>query len=548
MSLCSIDDCCKTDSGHLITNLCEEHYEEYVRSARTASSIFTEKKNEEIRGQKERKVLLCSITGCTEANHGATGGHLCLKHFDEFMTTDIRTSDSFGFIKYKNEEIALQKEQQEVKRQEDERTFFPCSVASCKGLRHKKEKLCGECFEEYKASDPRMNLITFLASKNTKDEILSPVPVMININGIVPNTTDMSNAFASAIGKQESNKDGMVTFKISLPNSAHALFTPTREQLTMTPHTKDDCPRCEDQIRGGRKTCFSHKEDDSCRVLGCARETNSKFGDYCQHHNNLYNKSDCNYWDEFCQDLLTKEGCEECKEHQDMCCVKTCIAHIGDECDVYYCHNKTNEEESLCATCLDVYFKDTICDSYYDFTTAVFSGEIEALKHLSYHCQDITIKGPKEAFMDKALQVLTDDSKEAAKRLAGKQFVKLVRDPLAAAIARGIDPNDEALRAKLSAFLRSDLGEVFMGGFLSLGLEMAPSIGNGVNREIARELRVEAMANGGDQLLDVVMGPLRSVISSFVQGEVPAALDAVNQTLTKVDVAVAEVVEEKVNR
>ena len=445
-------------------------------------------------------------------NHGATGGHLCLQHFDEFMTTDIRKSDSFGFIKYKNEEIAKQ----------HAKPF--CSIAGCiERVIAEGGVFCSTHRSEWYNS-PFTLSSDFVKHKN--EEI--------------------------ALQKEQQEvkrpESGMVTFKISLPNSAHALFTPTREQLTMTPHTKEDCPLCEDQIRRGRKTCFSHKEDDSCRVLGCARDTNSKFGDYCQHHNNLYNKSDCNSWDEFCQDLLTKEGCEECKEHQDMCCVKTCTAHIGDECDVYYCHNKTTTEESLCETCLKVYQDDVTYAGYYDFTTAVFSGEIEALKHLSYHCQDITIKGPKEAFMDKALQVLTDDSKEAAKRLAGKQFVKLVRDPLAAAIARGIDPNDEALRAKLSAFLKSDLGEVFMGGFLSLGLEMAPSIGNGVNREIARELRVEAMANGGDQLLDVVMGPLRSVISSFVQGEVPAALDAVNQTLTKVEVAVADVVEEKVNR
>ena len=223
---------------------------------------------------------------------------------------------------------------------------------------------------------------------------------------------------------------------------------------------------------------------------------------------------------------------------------KCCSEHMEEDtskakCDVLLCNNGA-PDDTTCGDCHNDYLASDI-DRYEKWTQSLLTpGELEFLRK-----EVVTMA------QNKMTQILTDDGKEAAKRLAGKQFVKLVREPLAAAIARGINPNDEGLRQRASEFLRSDLGEVFMGGFLSLGLEMAPSVSGGVNKEIARELRIEAMANGGDQLLDVVMGPLRAVVSSFVQGEIPAALEQVSHNVTKVEISEAEVEqpqESKVNR
>jgi hypothetical protein len=116
--------------------------------------------------------------------------------------------------------------------------------------------------------------------------------------------------------------------------------------------------------------------------------------------------------------------------------------------------------------------------------------------------------------------VLRNDANDAAWRLAGSQFVKLTRDPLAGALTRHLGPGDESLRARVAAFLETELGTALLASLLSAGLSALPQgLGPGdVTDRLARELRVRAMAGAGDVMADVLMGPLREVMAMYLRG------------------------------
>lgn len=118
----------------------------------------------------------------------------------------------------------------------------------------------------------------------------------------------------------------------------------------------------------------------------------------------------------------------------------------------------------------------------------------------------------------KALQVAVEDAEQAAWRTAGAQFVKLTRDPMVAMLCRHISPNDESIRVKLAAFLETEVGGAMLSAFLSLALSALPKVGGDVPAKLARELRVRAMSDVGDVLADLLMGPLREVMVTYLSG------------------------------
>lgn len=117
------------------------------------------------------------------------------------------------------------------------------------------------------------------------------------------------------------------------------------------------------------------------------------------------------------------------------------------------------------------------------------------------------------------LQTLQTDATDAAWRTAGAQFVKLARDPLAAVLCRHLGPDDPAFRARVAAFLQTELGASILSAVLSAGLSALPQASGPVPERLARELRVRAMSGVGDTLADVLMGPLREVASLYLRGE-----------------------------
>lgn len=116
------------------------------------------------------------------------------------------------------------------------------------------------------------------------------------------------------------------------------------------------------------------------------------------------------------------------------------------------------------------------------------------------------------------LKSLEVDATDAAWRLAGSQFVKLAREPIVALLSRHLGPDDPSLRARIAAFLDTELGASLLSGVLSLGLAAMPLPAGDVSHKLSRELRVRAMAGTSDVIADVLMGPLRQVAVTYLQG------------------------------
>ena len=139
----------------------------------------------------------------------------------------------------------------------------------------------------------------------------------------------------------------------------------------------------------------------------------------------------------------------------------------------------------------------------------------------------------KEQTMDtkSITKTLATDATEAAWRTAGSQFVKLAREPLVGLLTRHLAPGDDAFRARLAAFLETELGTALLASMLSASLSAMPQTTGDVPQKLARELRVRAMADAGDVLADVLMGPLRQVMALYLQDPQGAPQLGVAQTM-----------------
>ncbi len=115
------------------------------------------------------------------------------------------------------------------------------------------------------------------------------------------------------------------------------------------------------------------------------------------------------------------------------------------------------------------------------------------------------------------LATLEHDAQDAAWRLAGTQFVKLMRDPLVGLLSRHLAPGDDAMRGRIASFLETELGAALLSAMLSAALSSLPRGVGPVPDRLARELRVRAMTDAGDVVADLVMGPMRQVMALYLQ-------------------------------
>lgn len=120
----------------------------------------------------------------------------------------------------------------------------------------------------------------------------------------------------------------------------------------------------------------------------------------------------------------------------------------------------------------------------------------------------------KKGLMSRVVDAAKVEVPEAAVRVAGRQTVKLAIEPLSAWLAG----SDSETRQALATLLRSPGGRVMVGTTVGLALQqMIPKETDPGKKtfleQLARELRVEALATGGDALADLVMDPLRHVIA-----------------------------------
>lgn len=152
------------------------------------------------------------------------------------------------------------------------------------------------------------------------------------------------------------------------------------------------------------------------------------------------------------------------------------------------------------------------------------------------HTPESIITGAPTMDTKTLTQTIKVDASEAAWRTAGSQFVKLAREPLVGLLTRHLAPGDDAFRARLAAFLETELGTALLASVLSASLSAMPQTTGDVPQKLARELRVRAMADAGDVLADVLMGPLRQVMALYLQDPQGAPQLGVAQT-TAVDFA-----------
>lgn len=112
------------------------------------------------------------------------------------------------------------------------------------------------------------------------------------------------------------------------------------------------------------------------------------------------------------------------------------------------------------------------------------------------------------------------DLSQASIRIQARQFLNLVQEPIAANLASKIDPNnsDPGMKDKLIAFFATESGKAIFGILVSLIVETL-GLENSVIAAINKEIRVESMAVIGDEVADVIMGPLREVLSNFAAGK-----------------------------
>ncbi len=160
--------------------------------------------------------------------------------------------------------------------------------------------------------------------------------------------------------------------------------------------------------------------------------------------------------------------------------------------------------------------------------------DTDALAATLARASNETLNQVKQAHATKGAQTMTTldqakvDASEAALRTAAKQLAKAARDPLAGAVARHLAPGDDGMRAKVAALLETEAGLAMLKALLSLALDAIPQAGTR-GAALAHELRVQAMADGADLALDLVMGPLREVVALYLQdpgGVAAPALDA----------------------
>lgn len=140
------------------------------------------------------------------------------------------------------------------------------------------------------------------------------------------------------------------------------------------------------------------------------------------------------------------------------------------------------------------------------------------------------ITGAAPSKTTQILNTLQNDAVDAAWRTAGSQFVKLARDPLVALISRHLAPGDDSMRMKIAMFLQTEVGAALLASVLSIGLSAVPANAGPAPARLARELRVKAMADVGDLVAEVIMGPLRQVMSLYLQ-DVGGMVNAVAPSL-----------------
>jgi hypothetical protein len=112
---------------------------------------------------------------------------------------------------------------------------------------------------------------------------------------------------------------------------------------------------------------------------------------------------------------------------------------------------------------------------------------------------------------------LAKDASEAVKRTAAKQFLRLMTTPAVGLLLRHLDPaGSDTTRARIATFLGGPIGQ---GGLAFLLGVVLPKVWPNDSRVavLATELRRTGLELVGDSVMEVLMGPLREVLTLYLQ-------------------------------
>jgi len=111
------------------------------------------------------------------------------------------------------------------------------------------------------------------------------------------------------------------------------------------------------------------------------------------------------------------------------------------------------------------------------------------------------------------LTAVKHDAKEAARRTAANQLLKTVKTPLIKALSAKF--GNEAM---VAAFLETPIGEAVLGMTLAVALGLVPVEGAKTSavHALAEEVRIQSATKVTDLLADVLLDPLRNVLSSYL--------------------------------
>lgn len=154
---------------------------------------------------------------------------------------------------------------------------------------------------------------------------------------------------------------------------------------------------------------------------------------------------------------------------------------------------------------------------------------------------------------DRLSNAAKDRAQQAALRIGAKQLSRTVRGPLVLALASRMG-GDEDANQRAHALLSSDLGGAMMDILLSAMLSGASALPlNGLPREhldaLAVELQVGAMADAGNTVAEIVMGPIRGALETVTMAALPSGQSpALPAGTVAVDFSAAQVVEVKTKK
>lgn len=101
---------------------------------------------------------------------------------------------------------------------------------------------------------------------------------------------------------------------------------------------------------------------------------------------------------------------------------------------------------------------------------------------------------------------------DAGYRIAGNQIVRTVQSAARAAVLRNLPAGGASIRERVGEFLASGGGK-FIVTAVSATFATALPLEGAVKQRIARHLRIETLALGGDAIAEIVMAPLRHVLA-----------------------------------